>query len=303
MAVDPSVQTILDLLASAEGPPLEEQTPDEARASFAGLALLSGMPPDVARVENLDADGVPTIVYWPDGVGPHPVLIWIHGGGWTIGSAELADVTARDLCRRANCIVVNVDYRLAPEHPFPAALEDVITVNRWVQSTIAQHGGDPSRVAVAGDSAGGNLAAVLAQSMPDTLVYQLLVYPVTDGSLTSASLDENADGYLLTRKGMEWFWAQYAGDADRRDPRLSPIDAAPEVIRAVPPAMVITAEYDPLRDEGEAYAEAMRREGVEVDCIRYDGMIHAFFSMLAAIPAATEASDRAAAALREAFSR
>jgi acetyl esterase len=304
MAVDPAVQAVLDLLAAAGGPPLEEQTPEEARASFAGLTLLAGTPPDVARTERLDADGVPVIVHWPEGDGPHPVMIWIHGGGWTVGSAELADTTARDLCQRASCIVVNVDYRLAPEHRFPTAVDDVIAVNRWVQSTIASHGGDPTRVAVGGDSAGGNLAAVLSQEMPTTLVHQALVYPVTDGEMTSRSLDENGEGYLLTRKGMEWFRSQYVGDptsADLRDPRLSPLHASDDVIARVPSATVITAEYDPLRDEGEAYADAMKRAGVEVDAERYDGMIHAFFSMPAAVPAAIQALDRVATNLRRAF--
>jgi acetyl esterase len=303
VAVDPAVQMILDLLAQADGPALEDQTPDEARASFAGLAVLAGAPPEVAKVETHDADGVPVIVYWPEGDGPHPVFIWVHGGGWVIGSAAESDVTARDLCNRAGCMVVNVDYRLAPEHPFPAPYDDVVTATRWVQSTIASLGGDPKRVAIGGDSAGGNLSAAVAQSMPDAFVAQVLVYPVTDCRMDrSPSLDENAEGYLLTKAGMIWFRDHYlSGGTDPADVRVSPITALPEALSSVPPAIVITAEFDPLRDEGEAYAHAMRDAGVEVELHRYDGHIHAFFSMLGAVPAATDASDKVAAHLRRAF--
>ncbi len=301
MAVHPTVQPILDLLAQAGGPALEEQTPDAARASFAGLALLAGEPPAVARTENLDADGVPVVVHWPAGEGPHPVLVWIHGGGWVIGSAAESDATARDLCNRAGCIVVNVDYRLAPEHPFPAPLDDCLTAVELGPVVDRLPRGRPARVAVGGDSAGGNLSAVVAQALPGRLVGQVLVYPVTDCRMDrSPSMDENAEGYLLTKAGMIWFRDHYlsGGGGDPADPRVSPLLATPEVLAAAPPAIVITAEYDPLRDEGEAYAAALRAAGVEVEQIRYDGHIHAFFSMLAAVPAAVDASDRVAAFLR-----
>lgn len=301
MPVDPAAQMILDLLAQAGGPPLHELTPAQAREAFAGLAALAGEAPPVARQEHLVANGVPVQVSWPEGDGPHPVFVWIHGGGWVIGSATESDVTARQLCTRAGCIVVNVDYRLAPEHPFPAAVEDCLAAARWTLDHIAELGGDPARVAVGGDSAGGNLAAVVAQELPGRFVLQVLVYPVTDLTWSHPSIEENAEGYLLTKASMVWFGSHYLGDADPTHPLASPLHAQDERLAGACPAFVITAEFDPLRDEGEAYARRLAEAGVSVQHVRYDGQIHAFFSMPGAVPAALDALDRTAAALREAF--
>jgi acetyl esterase len=230
------------------------------------------------------------------------VLIWIHGGGWVVGSAAGADVTARHLCRHAGCLVVNVDYRLAPEHPFPAALEDVTAVAKWVSAEIASLGGDAARMAVGGDSAGGTLSAVLAHEVPGTFALQVLVYPATDLTNSYPSIEENGDGLLLTRQAIAWFQGHYlTGGADPRHPRVSPIYTDAATMAAAPPALVITAEFDPLRDEGEAYAGRLREAGVAVEHIRYDGQIHAFFAMPGAIPAAKDAMDRVAAALRRAL--
>lgn len=302
MAVDPAAQAVLDMLMQPGVPALNELPVPAAREAYAQLAALAGEPAPVARTQDTTADGVPVRLYWPEGDGPHPVLIWIHGGGWVVGSAAVSDATARDLCRHAGCLVVNVDYRLAPEHPFPAALEDVTTVAKWMSAEIASLGGDASRIAVGGDSAGGTLSAVLAHELPGTFALQVLVYPATDLTNSYASIEENGDGLLLTKDAIAWFQGHYlSGGADPRDPRVSPIYTDAATMAAAPAALVITAEYDPLRDEGEAYANRLREAGVAVDHVRYDGQIHAFFAMPGAIPAARDAMVRVAAALRRAW--
>jgi acetyl esterase/lipase len=307
MAVDPSAQAILDMMEQAGGPPLNELSAVDARAVFAGMVALAGEPPEVAKSEQRDADGVPVIVTWPQGAGdgPLPIFVWIHGGGWVIGTAGEAEAIARSLANQSGCIVVNVDYRLAPEHPFPAPVDDVLAACRWAKANAADLGGDPARMAVGGDSAGGNLSAVAAQQLPGMFALQVLVYPVTDLTYSHRSYEENADGYLLTRDSMIWFGDHYLGanreHGDPKDPRVSPLFAADAVIAGLPPALVFTAEYDPLRDEGEAYAERLRAAGVAVDHTRLAGQIHGFYQMPAMIPAAAEAHARTAAALRSAF--
>ncbi len=201
-------------------------------------------------------------------------------------------------------MVVSVDYRLAPEHPFPAPVDDAFAALTWVHDHAADFGGDPTRIAVAGDSAGGNLAAVVAQLARDAggpdLCFQLLIYPVTDHEFDSASMDDNAEGYFLTRDAMRWFYSHYLNDPDEgADPRVSPIRASD--LAGLPPAYVITAEFDPLRDQGIAYAEAMRDAGTVVAAKTYAGMFHGFFSMVAYIDAGKVAFDDAVAALRDAF--
>jgi acetyl esterase len=201
-------------------------------------------------------------------------------------------------------VVVSVDYRLAPEHKFPAAAEDAYAATQWVADHADELGGDPDRIAVAGDSAGGNLAAVVALMARDRggppLRFQLLVYPVTDFSFDTDSYRENAEGYFLHRASMEWYWRQYlASDDDGIDPYASPLRA--DDVTGVPPAMVITAEYDPLRDEGEAYGRKLADAGVDVSIRRFDGMFHGFFSMGAFLDGAKQATDDAHAALRDAL--
>ena len=197
--------------------------------------------------------------------------------------------------------MVNVDYRLAPEHPYPAAPDDCIAVTRWVLEHASEFGGDPALVAVGGDSAGGNLSVVVANEVPG-LAFQLLVYPVTDLTMSMPSYEENADGYLLTKAGMEWFIDHYlSGGGDPKDPRVSPDHVDDAVIAAALLALVITAELDPLRDEGEAYADRLAAAGVATIKTRYDGQIHAFFALPAAGPVATTAVEQATNQLRKAF--
>ena len=303
MPLDPSAAALLDVLAEAGGPPLEEQTPEEARAVFAGLAALAGDGAAVASVAEREVGGVPAVVVTPHGDGPFPVLVWIHGGGWVIGRASECVGTCRDLAAGAECIVVSVDYRLAPEHTAPAALDDCLAATRWVLDHAGEINGDPARVAVGGDSAGGNLSALVALELGDRLRYQVLVYPVTDLTLSHPSIDENAEGYLLTKAGMEWFVGHYLTGSDRSAEHadVSPLRAGDEAIAKAPPAFVVTAEFDPLRDEGEAYAERLRAAGVDVTHRRFDGQIHAFYAMPLMIPAAAEAIGQTTELLRKAF--
>lgn len=276
-------------------------TPDEARNAYAVLGAVRGE--DLADVESVveqEIAGVPCRIVTPLGVAPFPVLVWMHGGGWVIGSAELSIPVACSLAAGAGCVVVSVDYRLAPEHRFPAAPDDCAEVTRWVLAHAGEISGDPGRVAVGGDSAGGNLSAVVALEVPG-LVFQLLVYPATDLTMSHRSIEENGEGYLLTRAAMDWFAGHYLGDQDAKDPRVSPLFADAGPLSRVPPAHVVTAEFDPLRDEGEAYADRLRELGVTATSKRYGGQIHGFFSMGAMIPAGLDAIDESVARLRAAF--
>jgi len=313
MAVKPEVRTILDLIEGTDAPPLSEQTPEGLRTAYAALSAF-GVKDDVASVTDRTIPGpggdLPVRIYVPatpapvvDGAGL-PVLVWYHGGGWVIGDLETADGTVRAMANSAGAVVVSVDYRLAPEHPFPAAVDDAIAAVRWVADNAAELGVDPARLAVGGDSAGGNLAAVVAQQLRDSgpaIAFQLLVYPVTDAKLVLPSMDENAEGYFLEKATMEWFRAHYLGDGDRDDPRISPLAAADDALVGLAPALVITAEYDPLRDEGEAYGERLREAGVDTTVTRYDGVIHGFFSMRDMLPDGAAAIAEATAALRKAL--
>ena len=219
MPIDPGAQLLLDVVNAGELPPIEEMTPEEARVAHLGLVALQGEAPEGTTVVERDIAGVPCQVITPDGDGPWPVLVWIHGGGWVIGRAAESTITAQRLAVAAGCVVVNVDYRLAPEHPFPAAPDDCSAVAHWVLVHAAEIGGDPARVAVGGDSAGGNLSAVVANEVPG-LLFQLLVYPVVDLTFSSPSMEENAEGYLLTKASMEWFAGHYL--AGRSGPQGPP---------------------------------------------------------------------------------
>ena len=302
--IDPQVRSYLDLAAVSGIPPLEQLTPAQARQNSETAApLLAGSPPPLHRVENHVLAGVPVRIYSAPAAAPLPVVVWCHGGGWVIGSLETHDAMGRRLAAAAECLVVAVDYRLAPEHRFPAAVDDCWAVTSWVAEQGREIGADPERMAVGGDSAGGNLAAVMALRARDAglgLRLQLLVYPVTDADLGRASYLGNATGYGLTRAGMGWFWDHYLPDpAARAHPDASPLRA--ESLAGTAPAHVVVCELDPLLDEGEAYSRRLEAEGVPVRLSRYPGMIHGFVRMFAVIDRSHDLMREMSEALRQAF--
>ena len=310
MPLDPQAQAFLEQLAASGAPPLHELSVAEARQVIVTLFGTTDNPEPVGAVEDRTIAGaageMPARIYTPPGRGPFPVLVYFHGGGWVIGNLEAYDPTCRALTNAAGCIVVAMEYRLAPEHKFPAAPEDCYAALQWVATHAAAIGGDPTRLAIGGDSAGGNLTAVVAQMVRDRggphLVYQLLVYPVTDYNFDTASYRENADGYLLTKDAMVWFWNHYLRSAaDGSNLLASPLRA--QNLRGLPPALILTAEFDPLRDEGEAYAARLREAGVPVTLKRYNGMIHGFFSLGAVFDQGKQAMAEAAAGLRAALAK
>ncbi len=288
MPLDPQIAGLLDFLASSGAPAMHEGSPEAARQMFRALAV-GGRPEGavvpVRSVEDVTLPGpagdLAARVYRPDADGARPTVVLFHGGGWVIGDLDTHDNMARSICRDCEAVVLSVDYRLAPEAPFPAAVEDALAATRWAGAHLEQLGGSDV-LAVAGDSAGGNLAAVVAQQLRDEggpeLAAQLLVYPATDVTGDYPSRTENAEGYFLDLPTMLWFMEHYAGDpVHHLDPRLSPLRAGS--VAGLPPAVVVTAELDPLRDEGEAYADALEAAGVRVERRRFDGLIHGFIDM------------------------
>ncbi|WP_321908072.1 alpha/beta hydrolase [Burkholderia cepacia] len=295
MPLDPHLAAVLQTLAAGGRKPLHECTIQEARDGY--RALTSGtLTPDqvvpVASVEDAVVDGgsgpLEARIYRPDGTGPFPTVVYFHGGGFVIGDLDTHDNMCRELCRDSQAVVLSVAYRLAPEHPFPAAVDDALAATKWVFAHAAELGGT-DRVAIAGDSAGGNLAAVVAQQLHaqgKSLAAQFLIYPAVDRiNANYPSVSENGRGYFLERDTLQWFVGHYAAaNRDSTDPRLFPMQASS--LAGLPPAVIVTAEFDPLRDEGEAYGAALRAAGVNADIIRCDGMIHAFFDMGRWSPAA-----------------
>ncbi len=286
---------------------IQEPVTLKARRAMVETALRSPGPA-VARVKYLRAPGpggeMPVRAYIPRGAGPFGALVWYHGGGWVIGNIDMADGTARHLAVAADCVVVSVGYRLAPEAKFPAPAEDCYAAAKWTHANAATLGVDPSRIAVGGDSAGGNLAAAVALMARDRrgppLAFQLLIYPVIDRDFQTRSYLDNAKGYLLTRAGMVSNWEMYlSSEADAANPYAAPLQA--KDFRRLPPALVVTAEFDPLRDEGEAYARRLIEAGVPATSTRYDGMVHGFLSYHEVADAGRQALAESAAALRAAF--
>jgi len=307
MPLHPEFEAMLEQLAAAGGPSFTEMTPGQAREAYRMMQPLAEHI-SVQSVQDRELLGpnnsIPVRIYTPEGVGPFPVFMNYHGGGWVIGDLDTADAQCRQICSRVTCIVVSVDYRLAPEHVFPAALDDCYTATCWVAENADSINADANRIAVGGDSAGGNLAASVAIKARDengpSIIFQLLVYPVTDARCNSESYNTNAEGYLLTRETMLWFWEHYAPtESQKADPYASP--ALASSFSNLPPAFVLTAEYDPLRDEGEAYAELLKNASVTVQCKRYAGLIHGFFALSHVVSAGEPGMQDACSALSESF--
>lgn len=311
--LDPQMKAVLDQAAAAGGKPFHQMTPVEARQAIdAMFAAFRGTAVEVGRVEDRRIRGaageIPVRIYSPAGAGPFGALIYFHGGGWVIGNIETHDATCRQLTAGAGCITISVDYRLAPEHKFPAGPEDCYAATKWAADSARSLNVDPNRLAVGGDSAGGNLAAAVALMARDRggprLAFQLLIYPATDCADDTPSQHEFAQvsaDYLLSRADMEWFWGHYLGPNDKTNPIACP--ALAKNLSNLPRAFVITAEIDPLRDEGEAYAEALRKAGVNVKLKRYNGVCHGFFSMASMIDKGRQAVADASEELRSAIGR
>jgi acetyl esterase len=305
LALDPQAKAVIDLLIKSGRPAYHTLSPKEARQLFRETRPASTPPaPEIGGVKDVTADGVPLRVYRPRGApptAPLPALVYFHGGGWVIGDLETHDVLCRQLAAGAGVGVVAVDYRLAPEHKFPAAVDDAWAATRWIVAHAAGLGLDARRLAVGGDSAGGNLAAVVALMARDAgapaITLQVLIYPVTDVAAESRSYADFADGFMLTRDSMRWFVAHYLRDAeDAADWRVSPLRAPS--LAGVAPALVVTAGFDPLRDEGDAYARRLREAGVRVDHLCYGGMLHGFVPMGRLIESGNHAVAHIAATLR-----
>jgi acetyl esterase len=299
MPLDPKLQTILDAAKASGVPPVEKQTPEQLRAERARMMARFQPMPEYSGVtiENrtIAAGGreIPVRIFTSKKGLPQPVVVFFHGGGWVTGTLDTHDPYCRALAIEAGAVVVSVDYRLAPEHKFPAGLEDCLAATDWVLSHAGELGGDPARVLVSGDSAGGTLATVVALQLQDKqrLAGQILLYPATAYyDPPTASYIENAVGYGLTRAGMSWFWDQYINDrSETTDFRVAPL-LAPS-LSGLPPAFLVTAEYDVLRDEGMAYAKRLAEAGVAVAHVHAKDMNHGFAASPNAFPYLSQAKD------------
>jgi acetyl esterase len=306
MPLHPQVQPLVDAMAAMEGPKLHEMSPVEARAMFEAMRMA---PPELAELASVsdgtitspDGHAIPIRTYIPVGAENPGVCVYFHGGGWVIGSLDSHDAPCREIAARSGCAVVSVDYRLSPETPYPGPLDDCVAATEWIAANGADLGVDGSQLVVAGDSAGGNLAAavtlVAQQRGGPSIAAQVLVYPATDLTLSHPSMVENGEGYFLTADAMRWFAGHYGGDA-ATDPLVSPLVAADHA--GLPPALVLTAEFDPLRDEGEAYAAKLEAAGVPTKARRFDGQIHGFLGMYAMLDDGKAALDEIAEAVRNA---
>jgi acetyl esterase len=301
MRLDPSAQALLDVMKAAAAPPMETMSPSDARALFDEMAaVVDYTGAVVASVEERTIQGVNCQIVIPHGDLPMPALIWFHGGGGVLGRAAQFESVARDLAANSGCMVVSVDYRLAPENPFPAAVDDSTAVTRWVLAEGESMGIDTARVAVGGDSAGGNLAAVVALQVPG-LVHQLLVYPPTDATMSQPSFKSMGEGYSLTAAEMRWYSTLYVSGGDPRDPRVSPLFADDATLGRTCPAHVITAGHDPLHDDGAAYAHRLKLCGVPTTYEDYPGQMHAFFTMGYLLPEGAVALRKAAQLMADRF--
>ncbi len=303
----PDVVALLETMAEMELPPFETLSPDQAREM--SIALAAGNPPGPEVGEVIDgefpgAEGpLDYRLYRPGTNGPHPVTLYFHGGGWVLGDHAADDAFCRDLCNKSDSIIISANYRHAPEHRFPAAADDGFAAMQWAADNAASLGGIPGALAVCGWSAGGNIAAVVCQLARDaggpTINGQVLITPVVDGEDHSPSMMENAEGFVLTKALMDWFWDHYADPADRAHPKASPLKA--ENLSNLPPAFVVTAEFDPLRDQGKAYADALANAGTQARYVSYPGQIHTSFAGVGTIPTANDARQDIADALKQCF--
>lgn len=306
MPIDVAFQQLLNLINAMPVPDYGRQPgADIARAMRAAPIHIPPVSQPV-RVESREIPGpggpLPIRIYRPDGPGPFGALVSCHGGGWVTGKLDSDEHKNHQLARLSGCAIVSVGYRLAPEHPFPAGAEDAYAATAWVAANAAALGLDAGRLGVGGSSSGGNLAAAVTLMARDrggpALAFQLLVYPVCDADFERVSYRENGEGKVVSREQMQWFWDQYApAPIDRGNAYLAPL-RAPSLV-GLPPALILTAEYDPLRDEGETYAQRLRSAGVAATSIRYDGCVHGFIALLVQHPTSQRAISDSAAALRD----
>jgi acetyl esterase/lipase len=303
--LQPDVALVLQMMADLDLPPIETMGAEEARQFV--TALNEARPPGPAVGEIVDgmlpgpAGDLEYRLYRPATPGPHPVFVYFHGGGWVLGAHDSDDPLCRDLCARSDALIVSVNYRHAPEHRFPAPVDDGLAAVEWVAAHAVELGGIPGQLAVGGWSAGGNIAAVVCRLARDAggpeIAGQVLITPVTDCDLTRDSYAENGDGYVLTKPLMEWFWNHYADPAERTDPKASPLRAAD--LSGLPPALVVTGEFDPLRDEGIAYADALSAAGVAVRRLAARGHIHTSLTMVDVVLSGAATRGEIADALRQ----
>ena len=296
MPLDPQAEIILEEDAARGLPAYHELTPPEARKQMLDLSAPADPQLMVERVEDRKIAGpgghIPIRLYYPQGEPPFPVVVYFHGGGWVIGDLDTHHALCHALSNTSGCLVVAVDYRLAPEHPYPAAVEDAYAATCWVAQNAEPIQADGNRIAVLGDSAGGTQATVAAMMARDRgnpdIALQVLIYPITDYNFNTASYQNNAEGYMLTRDLMQWFWKLYLEDESvAEEPYVSPLRAAD--LTGLPEALILTAEYDPLCDEGEAYARRLQEAGIQVKLTRYEGMIHGFMRMTSRLDKARRA--------------
>lgn len=309
MPLDPQAQQFIEQAAAENLPATHQVPPEEARRLFRARCARFDSPPEaVGRIEDRRVPGpggeLAIRIYTPRGQGPFPALVYFHGGGWVVGDLDSHQSSCCFLANATPCVVVAVDYRLAPENKFPAAAEDCYAAARWIADNARAIHVAPGRIAVGGDSAGGNLAAAVSLMARDrgefALIFQLLIYPVIDFTFHTPSYDENGTGYLLTKEMCVYFWEQYLqSESDGNNPYASPIRA--ESLAGLPPAFVLTAQYDPLRDEGLAYAQRLKEAGVPVLSRNYDGMIHGFWGMGAVLDQTQRVRQEVSEALHSVF--
>lgn len=298
MPLHPQAQAVADFYAAMRTTPFEELTPTEARALYS-----AGQVPStevVHEIRDVQAGSIPCRLYRPSAKTDLGLLVFFHGGGWVIGDLNSHDGVCRSLANKSGHAVLSVDYRLAPEHKFPAAFDDCVAAVKWAFENAKALGIDNSRMAVGGDSAGGNLAAAVALAEVVPLKFQMLIYPAVDMRMESPSINENANAPILTKAVMAWFVAHYlSSDADRANIMASPMFASDELLKKMPPAVVITAQYDPLRDEGEAYGKRLVENGVSTTITRYNGAFHGFFNMITILDDAQSAHAQASSLLKK----